>query len=67
MAKAVAVLDGVLFRRALRRFGLTQKEFAQKVHLREATISDAARGHPLSAEHIYTIALALELADEAKP
>jgi plasmid maintenance system antidote protein VapI len=60
------ILDGGLVRAELDRLGLTQAEFADRFHLREATVSNAVRGHPLSAEIVYRILLGLELAEANK-
>jgi len=59
---AAILLDGKRVRRELDRLRLTQAQFAHQFHLREAVVSRAVRGHPLSAEVIYSIARGLEIA-----
>ncbi len=62
-SRAVAILSGALLRQELHRRHLTQRAFAAHVGLRQATISAAVRGRPLSPELIYRIALGLGLAE----
>ncbi len=59
----ISILSGALIRRELARRRLTQRQLAADLGLREATISNAIRGHPMSAAVIYKIALGLTMAD----
>ncbi len=62
----VPVLDGVRILTELRRHGLSQREFANRFHLRESAVSQAVRGHPVGAEVVYRIVLGLEKLGEVR-
>jgi transcriptional regulator with XRE-family HTH domain len=64
--RAVAILDGRRVRAELDRLNLTQRQFAARLGLREATISEALHDKPLATETIYRIALGLSLAEPVK-
>ncbi len=64
--RAVAILDGGRVREELKRVGLTQRELAKKMGVRDATVSDAMRGHPCSPDTIFRISLGLSLAEPVK-
>ena len=57
-----ATLDGNRLRDQLDELGLTQREFAQRIGIDEARVSNAISGQPLSATLIFQIARGLELA-----
>jgi len=59
----ITILSGALLRRELSRRRLTQRQLAAHLGLREATVSNAIRGHPMSPDVIYKLALGLTMAD----
>jgi transcriptional regulator with XRE-family HTH domain len=62
VSRATLVLDGDRLRDQLAELGLSQKQFAERIGLDEARVSNAITGRPLPAETLYRIALGLELA-----
>ena len=61
-ARAIAIQDGARIRDELERVGKTQRRFARDIGVREATISDAIRGKPISPDMLFRIALGIALA-----
>ena len=57
-----ATLDGNRLRDQLDELGLTQREFAQRIGVDEARVSNAISGQPLPATLLFQIARGLELA-----
>jgi transcriptional regulator with XRE-family HTH domain len=66
LARSVAILDGARVREELDRLNLTQREFAARVDLREATVSRAINGFPVDAETVFVIARGLGLSEPAR-
>jgi plasmid maintenance system antidote protein VapI len=64
MARRIALIDGRSVRAELERLGLSQREFAQLVGVRAATVADVLNGHPCSPEMLLRFALTLK---HAKP
>ena len=62
-SRGVSILDGERVREELKRVGLTQRGLAQLMGVRDATISDAIRGHRCSPDIIFRIALGLSIAE----
>jgi plasmid maintenance system antidote protein VapI len=62
MPRGAPILDGNRVREELDRLNLTQREFAQRIGIDEARLSNAIAGQPLSSTTIFRIALGLELA-----
>ncbi len=62
----VDIIDGSRFRRALARLNLSQRDFCERHHIREATLSEALHGHPVGPEVLFVIARALEV-EQARP
>ena len=62
VSRATLVLDGERLRDQLAKLGLSQKQFAERIGLDEARVSNAITGQPLPVETLYRIGLGLELA-----
>jgi plasmid maintenance system antidote protein VapI len=64
--RGISILDAKGVRTELKRVGLNQRQLAERVGMREATVSDAIRGKPCAPDTIFRLALGLSIAEPVR-